>query len=67
MQLLLKHGVDVNARDMSDRTPLHLASSKGDADNVCVIKHGADASARKGNHETHLYLTSSSGSCATIA
>ena len=37
--------------------PLHLASSRGDAETVrLLIEHGADVNARDGGHSTPLHL-----------
>ncbi|KAI9436836.1 ankyrin repeat-containing domain protein [Lactarius indigo] len=61
----MKLGGDVHARDRSDSTPLHLASSSSSS-NVAVmqtlIDHGADVDARDRSHSTTLHLASSSSS-----
>jgi ankyrin repeat protein len=44
MKLLIKHGADVNARDVFRKTPLHFARSPDAA--KLLIKHGADVNAR---------------------
>ena len=61
MQLLIKHGADVDARDQSQSTPLHLASSRRDAETVqLLIEHRADVHARDESHSTPLHMASSS-------
>ena len=47
VQLLIRHGVDVTARDDTRSTPLHLASSKGSAESVDIlIRHRSDVNAK---------------------
>ena len=59
--VLIQHGADVTARDKTDSTPLHLASSKGSSNTVkLLIQHGADANAKDGRHATPLHLAASS-------
>ncbi|KAH9011723.1 ankyrin repeat-containing domain protein, partial [Lactarius deliciosus] len=61
VQLLVRHGADVTARDDAYSTPLHLASSKGSVETVnLLIEHGADVNAQNGNHSTPLHLAASS-------
>ena len=56
VQLLVDHGADVNALDLSHSTPLHLASLQGVLDAVQVlIKHGADVNARNETNLTPLH------------
>jgi ankyrin len=46
-QLLLDRGADINARRDDHRTPLHLASYRGNADIVQLfVDHGAEADAK---------------------
>jgi ankyrin repeat protein len=59
VKLLIGHGSDVMARDATQSTPLHLASSFGSTETVRrLIEHGADVTARDGNHRTPLHLAS---------
>ena len=67
VKLLLEHGADVTARDESQSTPLHLASSLGNSGVVqLLIKHGADVTAIDGNHRTPLHLASSRVSAKAV-
>jgi ankyrin repeat protein len=46
MQLLLEHGANVNAKDRTQNTPLHLALRSRVSDTVKVfIQHKADVRA----------------------
>ncbi|KAH9069631.1 ankyrin repeat-containing domain protein [Lactarius deliciosus] len=64
VELFIRRGGDVNARDVSHSTPLHLASSsflsKGDHVVRTLIQNGADVDARDGSHSTPLHLASRS-------
>lgn len=61
MQVLIWNGADITARDDTQTTPLHLASSKWSAEAVnLLIWHGADIDARNGNQSTPLHLAASS-------
>ena len=43
----LEHGVDANARDFKNATPLHLASEEGDIDAVqLLLQYSADVHAQ---------------------
>lgn len=65
VEVLLKHGVDVNMLDFMGRTPLHLAAEKGFP---CILeqllKHGADVGLtdNRGVSALHLAVHSISGS-----
>jgi hypothetical protein len=62
MQLMhrLMHSIFVNARDKSNRSPLHLASEGGHTGVVwLLLQHGADIAARDLTHHTPLHLASS--------
>ncbi len=55
VQLLLRHGVDVDIQAFVDRTPLRFASQSGHSDVVrCLIDHGADANAKEASEDTPL-------------
>ena len=55
---LLRHGVDVNAPGLFERTPLMLASECGSLEVVrCLLEHGADVNAKDNfGNETSLHL-----------
>ncbi|KAH9051147.1 ankyrin repeat protein [Lactarius deliciosus] len=51
----------MTARDKTQSTPLHLASSKGSGDTMkLLILNGADVNAQDERHSTPLHLTASS-------
>jgi ankyrin repeat protein len=61
VRLLIQNGADVTARDETNSTPLHLASSKGSGETVdLLIRCGADVNAYDGRHLTPLHLAASS-------
>ncbi|KAH9005380.1 ankyrin repeat-containing domain protein [Lactarius hatsudake] len=61
VQLLIRHGADVMARDNTHSTPLHLASSMWSVETIeLLIGHGADVNAQNGNQSTPLHLAASS-------
>ena len=61
VQLLLERGVNVNARDKGQGTPLHLASYNLDLKTVRVLlDNGAEADARNADGQTPLHLVSQS-------
>ena len=60
--VLIEQEVDVHARDQDQSTPLHLASSRGNAKTVqLLIKHGADVHVRDQSQSTPLHLASFDG------
>ena len=62
-QLLLDHGVDVNALDMDHTTALHLASSYGSLEIAqFLLDHGAKADVENVLGQTPLHLVSQSRS-----
>jgi ankyrin repeat protein len=68
VRLLIEHGADVNAKDKSHSTPLHLASSKGSYEIVeLLIEHGADVSAQDESDRTPLHHVSSWVSARTAS
>jgi ankyrin repeat protein len=63
VQVLIRHGADVNAIDGTHSTPLHLAFSKGCVESVkLLIRHGADVNAKNGRQATPLHLAVSTHS-----
>ncbi|KAN0127965.1 hypothetical protein V8E53_014219 [Lactarius tabidus] len=62
VRYLLRHGVDVNARDSGKETPLLLASFQGHGDVVqCLLDDGADVELQDQFHYTPLNLAALSG------
>ena len=60
LKLLIKHGMDVTAKDQNLSTPLHLASSSGNLEIVRILmESGADATNMDGSGRTPLHLASS--------
>ena len=55
VQVLLKHGADINARDDNESPPLHWAVEGGHIDTVrALLNHGADVHARNKYGDTAL-------------
>ena len=67
VRLFIQLGVDVNARDENPESPVHLASSAGNAETVqLLIRHGVDVNARDGGDKTPLHLALSKGHAKTV-
>ena len=57
VRLLIDHGAEVNAKDQTKSTPLHLASSVGSIDTVrLLIDHGAEVTAQDVHRMTPLHM-----------
>ena len=60
VQILINHGADIAALDITQQTPLHVASSSGGVEIArLLIKHGADVNAKNEIDSTPLHLASS--------
>ena len=60
VQILINHAADMAALDMTQQTPLHIASSSGGVEIArLLIKHGADMNVRNEIDSTPLHLASS--------
>ena len=60
VQILINHGADVTALDLTQQTPLHIASSSGGVEiALLLIKHGADVNVKNEIDWTPLHLASS--------
>jgi ankyrin repeat protein len=67
VQILINHGVDVAALDMTQQTPLHIASSSGGVEIArLLIKHGADVNVKNEIDATSLHLASSSEESSVV-
>jgi len=59
VRLLVDHGADVTALDMTHSTPLHVALSSRDLEVVRIlIESGADVNAQNETHLTPLHIAS---------
>ena len=60
--MLLRRGVDINARDTNDQTPLHKAATKGNVNVACLlIERGAEVDSRDKWRCTPLHRSSRYG------
>ena len=66
VQLLLNHGVDVNASNRSGTTALHAAVERRDVEIIAtLLQHNADVDARDEQQATPLSLAVSQGQTAS--
>jgi ankyrin repeat protein len=62
VKLLLSHGADPNAKGWHQRTPLHLASSKGYLDvSRLLIEYGANVDAKDDDKNTPFSIALANG------
>jgi ankyrin repeat protein len=67
VRLLVDRGADVNARDMTHSTPLHLASLSGIPELVQILlENGADVNAQNETHLTPLHKASLLGCSESV-
>ena len=67
VRALLENGADVNAKDESCSTPLHLASFEGSYETMRIlIEHGANVAAKDTNDRMPLHMVLS-WVCSTAA
>jgi hypothetical protein len=68
IELLLDHGVDINAGDSSGVTPLHAAVRQGQVANAdFLIAHGADVNAKENQGWSPLHLAASLNNGAMVS
>jgi ankyrin repeat protein len=59
---LLKDGANVNAKDIHEVMPIHIASARGDCNTIeLLIKNGAKLTARNNSNDTPLHYAAMSG------
>jgi ankyrin repeat protein len=62
IQLLAAHKSDINAKDSSGRTPMHVAAASGKIEVVkWLLGHQANINARDNNGRTPLYMATAGG------
>ena len=67
IRMMLEHGVDVNARNNNDSTPLHEAARNGKVDAMRVLlDHGADVNARENDDIIPLHEAARNGMVGAI-
>ncbi len=68
VEALLNKGADVNLRDKSESTPLHLAIEKGNENivNALLAAQGIDVNLRDKSEQTPLYLAAEKGKIGIV-
>jgi ankyrin repeat protein len=67
VRVLIDHGADVTALDMTHSTPLHLASVSGIPEIVQIlVENGADVNAQNETHSIPLHRASVLGSAESV-
>ena len=67
VKLLVDHGADVTALDITHSTPLHVASSSGNLEVLRIlVEGGADVNAQNETHLTPLHIASLEGNAETV-